>query len=581
MGASILIVDDNHDNLRFLMNLLSEHEYIVRPVADGAQALSAAQADPPDLILLDIMMPGISGYEICEKFKTDERTRDIPVIFISALQGVLDKVRAFFVGGVDYITKPFQSEEVLARIETHLAIRELQKHLQQKNMLLEQEIAERKKFEASLKKSEQRYRSMFENATAGIFQATLDGQFIAVNSALTRILGYASARELGKTVKNISRQLCGGSQQWKEITDLARTSQEPVRVETRCRDKDGREILIYLNIWAVRDQEQKVRYVEGFMIDITEQQQLEETLVKEHNLLSTLIESLPEIIYIKDRDGRFLLANNAMLDTIGATSQGEVLGKTAFDFYPAEMAEKSHKAEQEILTSGQPILDHQELLIDPETGMTRWLLSSEVPFRDHQNAIVGLVGLKRDITLLKHSEKTLQAQAILLRGVTEAMRRLVISDDLHASITEALEVLGFVMGVDRISIYETHYHPETNQALMSQRFTWTQELSEVQKNNPKLQNIPYARGLSRWYKILSSNRIIYGPVQKFPQSERMQPGLRDVISILVAPIIIHQRFWGFIGFEDCQTEWQWNELEKFILLAMAESIGGAIARQQA
>ena len=147
---SILVVDDTHANLRFLSEILTMHNYIVRPVPDGYLALSSAKAALPDLILLDIMMPNISGYEICKQLKANDLTRDIPVIFISVKDEVLDKVTAFSIGGVDYITKPFQAEEVLARVKTHLDLRVLQKTLQENNIRLQQEILERKEAEKNL-----------------------------------------------------------------------------------------------------------------------------------------------------------------------------------------------------------------------------------------------------------------------------------------------------------------------------------------------------------------------------------------------------------------------------------------------
>ena len=131
--GNILVVDDTPENLQLLVGMLKEKGYKVRPVPSGELALSGARGFPPDLILLDIMMPEMDGYEVCSSLKADERTKDIPVIFISALSDVLDKVKAFGVGGVDYITKPFQMEEVVARVETHLALQRLQKSLQDKN----------------------------------------------------------------------------------------------------------------------------------------------------------------------------------------------------------------------------------------------------------------------------------------------------------------------------------------------------------------------------------------------------------------------------------------------------------------
>jgi signal transduction histidine kinase len=123
--------------------MLTQHGYKTRAANSGVRALTAIQANHPDLVLLDIMMPEMSGYEVCERLKADEQTRDIPVIFLSALDSTEDKVQAFTVGGVDYITKPFQAKEILARVQTHLALRDLQKSLQR-------QIAERDRLIAEL-----------------------------------------------------------------------------------------------------------------------------------------------------------------------------------------------------------------------------------------------------------------------------------------------------------------------------------------------------------------------------------------------------------------------------------------------
>jgi len=125
----ILIVDDVPENIAALGNILTEYRRVVS--LNGEKALQKAMSEnPPDLILLDIMMPELDGYDVCRRLKADERTRDIPVIFLSALDDAADKVKAFAVGGVDYITKPFQPTEVLARVKNHLTIRQLQRQLQ-------------------------------------------------------------------------------------------------------------------------------------------------------------------------------------------------------------------------------------------------------------------------------------------------------------------------------------------------------------------------------------------------------------------------------------------------------------------
>lgn len=129
--ADILIVDDSAVNLELLSSLLIKEGYFVRPALNGQIALSAAKSSRPDLILLDIDMPELDGYEVCQKLKADADTEDIPVIFVSALNEILDKTYAFHVGGVDYITKPYQIEELTARIETHLTLARQRAQLEQ------------------------------------------------------------------------------------------------------------------------------------------------------------------------------------------------------------------------------------------------------------------------------------------------------------------------------------------------------------------------------------------------------------------------------------------------------------------
>jgi sigma-B regulation protein RsbU (phosphoserine phosphatase) len=147
--AEILVIDDSSANLRLLEQTLGERGYVVRTVASGARGLESATASPPNLILLDIRMPTMDGFEVCRRLKENEQTRSIPVIFISALDDLEDKVHAFRAGGVDYVTKPFQVEEVLARTETHLELRRLQDRLEQTNQRLERELSLAARVQAS------------------------------------------------------------------------------------------------------------------------------------------------------------------------------------------------------------------------------------------------------------------------------------------------------------------------------------------------------------------------------------------------------------------------------------------------
>jgi putative two-component system response regulator len=140
-GSSVLIVDDTPENLRLLAAIMKRGSLVPRPIMNGRLAIEAAVMDPPDLVLLDIRLPDMSGFDVCRWFKQDERLHHIPIIFISGLQGTDDKVDAFHAGGIDYVSKPFQAEEILLRVITHLRLRLVQTKLASQNAQLEQQVA--------------------------------------------------------------------------------------------------------------------------------------------------------------------------------------------------------------------------------------------------------------------------------------------------------------------------------------------------------------------------------------------------------------------------------------------------------
>jgi len=184
--GDILIVDDTVENLRFLAATLTERGYEVRSAISGSLALMGAQAAPPDLILLDIKMPDMSGYEVCQRLKTLEQTCEIPVIFISALNEALDKVKAFSVGGADYITKPFQMEEVLVRVENQLMLRRLNQELEKR---VEERTAELKKAWLNLQQAQVQIVQNEKLATLGQLVA---GVAHEINNPVGFIKGHLS-----------------------------------------------------------------------------------------------------------------------------------------------------------------------------------------------------------------------------------------------------------------------------------------------------------------------------------------------------------------------------------------------------
>ena len=227
-APTILIVDDTAANVAVLADHLGDHGFAVLVAQDGEEGIERARYGRPDLILLDVMMPGMGGFDTCTRLKADEATRDIPVIFMTALSDIGDKITGYKVGGVDYVTKPFHTEEVLARVNTHLALQAMQRQLLEQNHSLQQardhlrathgqlelrvaertaelartvdalhaQIIECKQTEELLRRREQEFRTLAENSPDMVIRYGRDGRRFYVNPAYEKETGIAAGEAL-------------------------------------------------------------------------------------------------------------------------------------------------------------------------------------------------------------------------------------------------------------------------------------------------------------------------------------------------------------------------------------------------
>jgi PAS domain S-box-containing protein len=267
--ADILVIDDTPENLALLSQILKDKGYKVRSVTKPSTGLRGAKAAPPDLILLDVKMPEMNGYEVCQHLKADETTRDIPVIFISALGDVLDKVKAFEVGGVDYITKPLQVEEVLARIETHLTIRRLQQQLQTQNKQLQQEIADKTA-------AEEKFAKAFRLSPNPIAIATLaENRFIDINRSFLEISGYSQVEIVEKSATNLN--LWTNPQVYKDSIKILLQNGFIHNLECQIRTKQGEIKIVLLSMELI--ELNGVACTLNIINDITERKRLEDEFI--------------------------------------------------------------------------------------------------------------------------------------------------------------------------------------------------------------------------------------------------------------------------------------------------------------
>ena len=194
----ILIVDDSKVNTELLALLLTDAGYKIRCANSGELALRCIKTKLPVLVLLDVRLPDTDGFKICRILKADEKTLHIPIIFISVWDDGESKIKGFRAGGVDFIAKPFQAEDLLVRVETHVKLRQMQLHLENQNTQLRNELSELKLTEEAQIESEANFRNLFENSPIGISMTGLDGS-LHVNKAFSAMVGY-SEKEL-KTKK--------------------------------------------------------------------------------------------------------------------------------------------------------------------------------------------------------------------------------------------------------------------------------------------------------------------------------------------------------------------------------------------
>ena len=444
-APQIMIVEDSPETRELLAQVFSLRGFKVCPVSSGALALQTALQTPPDLILLDIDLPDMNGYEVCERLKANDLLRPIPVIFISGLDGELDKVRAFGAGGVDYVTKPFNVGELEARVRTHLTLRDQARRLQL-------ELAERQRAEAVLRAKEQQIRDVFEHAPVGIFHSLPGGRFLEVNPALTRMLGYASSAELVATASDMATQIYADpALRLRIVADLLENAGWAHWDAVVWRCKDGRLITVDMTARKVCNDAGAVVYLEGFIVDITQRLAAAAAFKESERLFRTLIENLPLIIYVcEGPDEKSLYVNPAFTRLTGFTLPDLPVAKTWWELaYPNPVYREELRIEwlrrEQRSRETQTLSEPMETTITCKDGSQKHLLAGYIPLAGRKYIFAS------DITARK------QAEAALFRALvqrTEELRQAITLREMEGlSYEEIAETMDCPIGTVRSRIF--------------------------------------------------------------------------------------------------------------------------------
>ncbi len=428
----ILIVDDTPTNLEVLLDLLEAEGFKVVVAEDGESAIDLAEYAPPDLILLDVLMPGIDGFETCRCLKSNPITHEIPIIFLTAVNDDVDKVKGLNLGAVDYITKPLNHREVLARVNTHVQLQNLTKRLTKQNKQLEEEIQQRQKLEVereqtfkALQRSEARFRRLIESNVIGVVFSLTNGTIIDANDAFLQIMGYDRA------------DLEAGNLDWQTITppeyaylnqtavaELARSGAFSAFEKEYFR-KDGSRIPVMIGGASLDDSQQAIV---SFILDLTQYKQAQDKIREQAALLNITTDA----ILVRDLDDKIQYWNKGAELVYGWTAEEAVYQNVNQLLYNPDLLKQIEDIQRDLVEQGtwqgelrQLNKQGKEIIV-----ASRWTLMS-----DAEGQAKSILTVNTDIT----DKKQLESQFLRTQRL-ESLGTLAggIAHDLNNILTPVL-----------------------------------------------------------------------------------------------------------------------------------------------
>jgi PAS domain S-box-containing protein len=583
MAPDILVIDDEVDQLRLMTEVLTRAGYRVRSAEEPLLGLESALAYPPGLILLDVMMPGMDGFELCRRLQEHEPTLGVPVIFLSALDETEQRVRGFDAGGVDYISKPYQKLEVLARVKTHLQLREMRLRmeelvaertadLEETNQALEEEIRTRARAEHAVVESERKYRAVVEGASEGIL-IVQDGGRVYYNPTWLEMIGY-TAEEYEplpflslvhpddlETLEDSYRDLLEG-QEFGALPDF--------RIVT----KSGDTRWLALHGSRIDWESRPAGMV--FIQDITERKRAEERLRESEERFRLAFENAQDAILWADPETGMIVNCNAATERLLEKSKDEIVGTRQTTLHPPEKTAYYADLFKRHFEQRRALGDEAEVIT--KSGEIKPISIAACTTVIGEQLIVQ--GIFRDITERKRATEVLRQREATLEAVAYAAESFLEALDWQDEMDAILDRLGTATGVSRVYVFQNHAGSQ-GEILTSQRFEWCSAGIPPQIDNPDLQDFPLrARGFGRWEETLGRGDVIHGHLRAFPESERQVLAVQDIQSLVVVPVFVGGQWWGFIGFDECKAEKEWSFPERDALRAAANTLGTAIERRQ-
>jgi PAS domain S-box-containing protein len=406
----------------------------------------------------------------------------------------------------------------------------------------------------------------------------LTGAIEYVNPKVLEITGYAKEELIGQNPRIFSSNE-NSKQTYVDLWQTIKSGKE-WKGEFHNKKKNGELYWVSASLSPVMDSGGKITHYIAIEEDITQRKKDINQLQIANLRFRMLISSMQAGVMVEDEHRRIVLVNQRFCDLFSIpVSPEQLIGMNCAE--SAEVSKILFAEPDSFIQEIDHTLIQHKVVINHELKMVNGITLERdfIPIENPDQKNQGILWIYRNITQRKKHDRDLIRQSHILNGTAQAMNYLLTLNNHDQAIQKALESVGSATGVDRVYLFENTPDTITGESFLSQRFEWVAEGVEPQITNKALQNMAFSKDFPRWYNLLSNGKTLSGLVEEFPENERLFLKSQDIISLIVVPVFVNDRFWGTVGFDDCKIGIQWTTNELSILQALAGSIGGSISRR--